>query len=114
MTRWIRGKLTVTDGTFTGGEDTVALATMGGFANSGAIAITGGRFDGDIILAETSDGGSLKLAGDVVVNGDVINKAKDDVVIAGGTVSGTVVNNGEGKVGITGGTFAHKPDSCTD
>ena len=107
-----QGKLTVTDGTFTGGEDTVALATMGGSANSGAIAITGGRFDGDIILAETSDGGSLKLAGDVVVNGDVINKAKDDVVIAGGTVSGTVANNGEGKVGITGGTFAHKPDSA--
>lgn len=73
-----QGKLTVTDGTFTGGEDTVALATMGGSANSGAIAITGGRFDGDIILAETSDGGSLKLAGDVVVKGDVINKAKDD------------------------------------
>ena len=107
-----QGKLTITDGIFTGGENTTALTTMGGSANSGVIDITGGRFDGDIVLTETSDGGSLKIAGDAIINGDVVNKAKDDVVIAGGTVSGAVANNGEGKVGITGGTFAQQPDSA--
>lgn len=107
-----QGQLTITDGTFTGGEDTIALATMGGSANSGAVEIAGGRFDGDIVLQGTQAGGLLEIADEAVINGDVTNGGLDEVVISGGTVSGAVANNGEGTLGITGGTFAQQPDSA--
>ena len=86
------GKLTITGGTFTGGDSTDALNTMGGSSNSGNIQISGGTLNGDIVLgaASNSAAGTLAISGSAVVNGSVTNTKKDNVTISGGSVAGEV------------------------
>ena len=105
------GKLTITGGTFTGGDSTDALNTMGGSSNSGNIQISGGTLNGDIVLgaASNSAAGTLAISGSAVVNGSVTNTKKDNVTISGGSVAGEVSNSGDGSTSITGGAFAQKP-----
>ena len=105
------GKLTITGGTFTGGDSTDALNTMGGSSNSGNIEISGGTLNGDIVLgaASNSAAGTLAISGSAVVNGSVTNTKKDNVTISGGSVAGEVSNSGDGSTSITGGAFAQKP-----
>lgn len=105
------GKLTITGGTFTGGDSTDALNTMGGSSNSGNIQISGGTLNGDIVLGAASNSavGTLAISGSAVVNGSVTNTKKDNVTISGGSVAGEVSNSGDGSTSITGGAFAQKP-----
>lgn len=104
------GKLTISGGTFTGGEGTDAINTMGGSENSGDMIISGGEFNGDIVLGnKNKSGGTLDISGSAVINGSIVNTNMDDITISGGTVSGTVSNTGAGATEITGGAFAVQP-----
>ena len=106
------GKLTITGGTFTGGDSTDVLNTMGGSSNSGNIQISGGTLNGDIVLgaASNSAGGTLAISKDAVVNGSLSNTKQDNITISGGSVTGTVSNPGTGSTSITGGSFAQLPE----
>lgn len=106
------GKLTISGGTFTGGEGTDAVNTMGGSSSSGDINISGGEFKGDIVLGNGNKaGGTLNISGSAVINGNVSNTNMDNIKISGGSVSGTVSNTGAGTTEITGGAFAVQPSS---
>ncbi len=106
------GKLTISGGTFTGGEGTDAINTMGGSSSSGDIDISGGEFNGDIVLGNGNKaGGTLNISGSAVINGNVSNTNMDNITISGGSVSGTVSNTGAGTTEITGGAFAVQPSS---
>lgn len=106
------GTLKITGGTFTGGEGTDALNTMGGSYNSGAIEISGGEFNGDIVLGNGNrSSGTLSISGDAVVNGNISNTNSDAITVTGGTITGTVSNTGTGTTEISGGEFTVQPSS---
>ena len=100
-----QGKLTITGGTFTSHTGAPVLTTMGIADHSGTIEITGGTLNGDIVLTDSEDGGTLAISQDAVINGDIINQKVADVTVTGGTVTGQVTNSGNGTITVTGGSF---------
>lgn len=109
-----KGHLTITGGTFNGSDTVPVIKAMGtGDAskdNSGIIEISGGTLTGDIQLAYTANaseaglGSSLKISGNAVIDGDVINGGVTGVTVEGGTVKGDIANQSSGKIEISGGT----------
>ena len=101
------GKLTITGGTFTSNTGAPVLTTMNNSAaqHSGTIEITGGTLNGDIVLTDPQDDGTLEISQGAVINGDIINKKFADVTVTGGTVTGQVTNSGDGNITVTGGSF---------
>ena len=109
-----KGHLTITGGTFNGSDTVPVIKAMGtGDAskdNSGIIEISGGTLTGDIQLAYTANdlegglGSSLKISGNAVIGGDVINGGAAGVTVEGGTVKGDIANQSSGKIVISGGT----------
>ena len=102
-----QGKLTITGGTFTSNTGAPVLTTMNNSAaqHSGTIEITGGTLNGDIVLTDPQDDGTLEISQGAVINGDIINKKFADVTVTGGTVTGQVTNSGDGNITVTGGSF---------